>query len=359
MAHVEKPETDTSLNRAATRKKRFAWMSKPIVETGSGTLHNYDLKERAAKWDDDQIFKRVGIRSRPIVEEGEDVVSLATIAARQAVKASGLALEDFQSVICSSCTAKRSTPSIASDVLKNLVVERGGEVSKNAVLPPAFDINAACSGFLYGLQLAFDQLAQDAGPVLLLTSEVISPLINLDDPNTAYVFGDAATATIIYADNPPDLRGERLAYSRPILASAPDFEAALRSEEHTVEDGFLRMNGMDVARIAKKQMSNLSLAACQAGNCETGDLQWVIAHQANQRILDGVAWGLDIPKEQLITTLESTGNTSSSSVPICLSRNWDKVHGTESPSLLTAFGAGYTVASAIAFPNENFEREDN
>jgi len=332
-------------------------MGKPVVQLGSGVLHNDDLADKAAKWDDDQIFKRVGIRSRPIVKEGEDVVSMATIAASKVVTESGLKLEDFQSVICSSCTANRATPSIASDVLKNLLIERGdGSLKGAGNLPPAFDINAACSGFLYGLQLAYDQLAQDPRPVLLLTSEVISPLINYDDPSTAYVFGDASTATVIYHDD--NAASNRLAYSRPILRSTPDFENALRAERHSEPERALFMNGIEVARSAKKEMCRLGLAACEAEPCLPSELTWIIAHQANQRILDGVAWGLELPKEKLISTLKTTGNTSSSSVPICLTTHWNEIFKSETKSLLVAFGAGFTVASSIVHPTNSDDRRE-
>ncbi len=179
--------------------KALGWMSRPAVVVGSGVLHNDDLADKAAKWNDAQIFKRVGIRSRPIVQDGEDEVSIATQAARQAISDSGLTLSDFPSVLCSTTTAIRSTPSVACDVLKNLVGESESDRERQQFLPPALDINAACSGFLFGLQIAFDQLQQDPRPVLLLTSEVISHFISYDDPSTAYVFGDAATATVLFA----------------------------------------------------------------------------------------------------------------------------------------------------------------
>ena len=95
---------------------------------------------------------------------------------------------------------------------------------------------------------------------------------------------------------------------------------------------------------------------CIRDRVDTAELRWIVAHQANQRILDGVAWNLDVPKEKLLTTLETTGNTSSSSIPICIHKYWRKLNKGSGPALLTAFGAGFTVASTLAFPKETNEK---
>ena len=340
-------ETDPALDTISISNTKTAWMGRPNTVIGSGTLHNDELKDKAAKWTDAQIFKRVGIRSRPIVRGEENVVSMATAAAEQALASHNLKLTELQSVICSTTTATRSTPSVASDVVKNLVLN--AEETKKSFMPSTLDINAACSGFVYGLQLAFDQLHQDDRPVLLLTSEVISPLIDYEDPSTAYVFGDAATATIVYAGK-DRASTECLPFIRPILATVPDLENSLQADEHEKIERKLFMDGVDVARAAKKAMAGLSEELCEQVSCDVDKIAFVIPHQANQRILDGVAWNLDIPKDKLLSTLETTGNTSSSSIPLCLQRNWDEVSKSNKPSLLTAFGAGFTVASTLVLP---------
>ena len=345
--------TNTQSQNQEQRITGLARMSRPAVATGSGTLHNEALANKAAKWDDQQIFKRVGIRSRPVVSQDEDVVSLATSAAQDALQRSGLALQDLQSVICSTTTEKRSTPSVACDVLKNLLRAEGQSTTGNSFFPAAVDINAACSGFLYGLQQAFDQVAHDCRPVLLLTSEVITPMINYDDPSTAYVFGDAATATLIFPDQQGPPVDHTLQFSRPVLATVPDLDESLQADLHELEQRKLFMDGVVVARAAKRAMSDLSEIVCQKQGLSPDELGWVIAHQANQRILDGVAWNLGIPKDQLLSTLETTGNTSSSSIPTCLKRHWQQVVGADKPSLLTAFGAGYTVGSTLVYGPTN------
>jgi 2-oxoisovalerate dehydrogenase E1 component len=239
-------------------------------------------------------------------------------------------------IVCSTGTPPAATPSVACQILYRL----GGSGAEC----PAYDISAACSGYLYGLQAAFDFLqSKPNARVLVVTSEVLSPLLDRGDYATTFIFGDAATATVLVGET--GLSECRLQLSRPILSAEGEPGRYLRVP--TVgSDESIYMDGVKVFSAAVKRMASALTKACASEQLAVGDLDLVIAHQANQRILDAVGHRLKLPPERLYSNVRNFGNTSSSTIPICLSEIFSGVRAGQRIGL-AAFGGGFTFGAAV------------
>lgn len=208
----------------------------------------------------------------------------------------------------------------------------------------AHDISAACSGYLYALQNAYDLLqARPYARVLLITSEVLTPLVNDDDFETGLIFSDGATATVLAASAPG--HEAPMLLSRPILSATGEAGATL-SVPTSRADGVIAMDGGKVFAAAVKTMAEMLLRACAAQGCAIGDLDLVVPHQANQRILDAVAARLGLPHERIASNIHGHGNTSSSTIPICLDGLWPMLKPGQRIGL-TAFGGGFAYGAAL------------
>lgn len=290
----------------------------------------------------EDIVRVTGIESRWWVAPEEDRVELAARAAMQVLESAGeAAVRRIGLVLVSTTSLEDISPSTACKVVGRLG-ERGVSIPEAA----AMDISAACSGFLYGLRLAYDHVQSSPGElVLLLTSETLSPLLNEDDFSTHILFGDAATAVLVGAQGVCPLA--RFALRRPVLRAKPDKKQvlvapALGSGRH------IEMDGSRVFREAVRSMSKVARQACQEAQVAAGELDLVIAHQANQRILDAVAGTLGLSHERLASNIRENGNTSSSSIPLLLSdleRDGRLAKGQR--LCLCAFGAGFTFGAVV------------
>jgi len=302
--------------------------------TGSRKITNSDLKGNWQTRDAGDIVKLTGIESRRWVAPGETVLSLAISAAGKLLTQHKLSIDDIDLVIATTGTPDVITPSLACRVADAL------STSGKARLP-AYDLNAACSGYLYALAQARDFVVNNpAARVMIVTSEVLSPLLDQDDFNTAVLFADAASASIVTStqvDATP-----LFTFARPTISGAPESGELLSVPRSG--DGYIKMNGREVFADAVRAMTQTLISACNAEGISMDDIDLMVPHQANQRIIDAIARRSGRPAHSVIRTM---GNTSSSTIPIAL---LDALPGRKAGDRLglVAFGGGITYAAAVA-----------
>ncbi|MBK8083867.1 MAG: 2-oxoisovalerate dehydrogenase [Devosia sp.] len=302
--------------------------------SGGRKIHNSDLRGNWQTRDAADIVKLTGIESRRWVLPGETVLSLATAAARRLLDEQLLSIGDIDLVIAATGTPDVVTPSLACRVADAVTTSGRANLA-------AYDINAACSGYLYALAQARDYVSNHPlARVLVLTSEVLSPLLDQNDFNTAVLFADAATASLIQAANGD--RSPLFTYAQPTIAGAPE-PGDLLSVPRAGE-GYIQMNGREVFADAVRAMSATLTSACAAEGISMDDIDLMVPHQANQRIIDAIARRSGRPAHSIIRTM---GNTSSSTIPMALI---DALPGRKPGERLglVAFGGGITHAAAIA-----------
>jgi 2-oxoisovalerate dehydrogenase E1 component len=282
-----------------------------------------------------EIARLTGIEERRWAAPGETVLSLAVDATRDLMRQLNMKVSELDLVIASTSTADAATPSLACRVVASLAGVTG------ALRVPAFDVNAACSGYLFALALAHDHVRQfPAAKVLVVTSEVLSPLLDQEDFHTAAIFADAATATLVCAGG-NDLESPfGLEFQRPLLSGNPESGTGLSVP--VVGNGSISMNGRTVFSNAVRTMQHMMISACDASGLRADDLKLVIPHQANQRILDALGSRLSVP---VASTIGATGNTGSSSIPLALIEQLSQLSAGDHIGLV-AFGGGFTFAAA-------------
>lgn len=291
-----------------------------------GTLSNAELGEHLSV-DETWIEERTGIRERRIAGATDTASSLGATAASRALEAARLTAEDVDLVICATVTPDWDFPATACLVQHALGIEA-----------PAFDLNAGCSGFLFALAQADANIrAGAARNVLVVGCEVLSRITDPDDPKTVILFGDGAGAAVV-------VPGE------PALGPFRLFADGARPELLHVkrENGKIHMEGREVYRAAVLGMADAAARTLGAAGLHTDEVDLVIAHQANARILDGVAQRLDLPAAKMYSNIARYGNTSAASIPIALHdaqlegrlKDGDLV-------VLAAFGAGFTWGAGI------------
>lgn len=299
-------------------------------------LTNADL-ETIMDTSDEWITSRSGIKERRITHvENSD---MAVVAASHALAAAGLSDDDIDTVIVATCTPDRVIPSTAT-----LVQDKMGLV--NAA---CYDINAACSGFVYGLHLANSLIATEASHrVLVIGSEKLSVLIDTEERSTAVLFGDGAGAVVLEATEGDDgvLSSNMGSDGKLSMAlTAP----GLGSEEDVPLDeaGRVYMDGREIFRNAVVQMGAAALKAVEDAGLELDDVDWLIPHQANVRIIDATARRMDLPPEKVYMNIASYGNTSAASIPIALSEALEEGRIASGDNVVfVAFGGGLTWAAA-------------
>lgn len=300
---------------------------------GSGRLDNHALAALLARRDETgaaALLRSTGIASRCVAGAGEDAVGLAVEAARRALAQAGVPAERLGAIICSTSTPTLIAPSTACQVLHRLAPQAD---------VPAYDVMAACSGYLYALAQAWDWLQQQPkGLVLVLTAETMRRIVDPHDPATSPIFGDAATATLLSRD---EGAGALARLHRPVLGARGDDGSALRVPLR----GVVHMDGKPVFAQAVRTLCESMARACDASGWSVHDLDLVVPHQANGRILDAVAARLGLPASKLWNEIRERGNTSSSAIPLALSTALRET-GTRRIGLC-AFGAGYTHGAAV------------
>jgi len=301
---------------------------------GGRKVHNADLRGNWQTRDSDDIIKLTGIESRRWILPGETVLSLATTAARKLLDEQQLEIGDIDLVIATTGTPDVITPSLACRVADAV------STTGRATLP-AYDINAACSGYLYALSNARDYVRNHPeARVLVVTSEVLSPLLDQNDFNTAVLFADAATASLVQGaahDATP-----LFTFAQPTISGSPESGELLSVPRGG--EGYIKMNGREVFSDAVRAMSATLTSACAAEGISMDDIDLMVPHQANQRIIDAIARRSGRPAHSIIRTM---GNTSSSTIPLAL---MDALPQTKAGQRLglVAFGGGITYAAAVA-----------
>lgn len=290
---------------------------------------------------DEWIRTRTGIRERHFAAEGEATSDLAIAAGKAAIADAGLGVEDIAAVVVATTTPDHAVPGTAPIVAAGL----GTEV-------PAFDLNAACSGFLYGLRTAGAMAATGSGPVLLVGAETLSRVVDPEDRAIAVLFGDGAGAMVLTADDGAVLgpfdAGADGTVADILWQPASGTRTPPTPERLAAGDHWLTMRGREVYRHAVTRMAASSTRVLEAAGLTVDDIDLFVGHQANARILDAVGARLGIDPSRMHVTVDRHGNTSAASIPLALGDAREA--GVLEPGmrlLLTAFGAGLTWASCL------------
>ncbi len=283
----------------------------------------------------DDIVSQTGIRNRQWADSGQNLLNMAVQATRTLLEETGHAMRDIDFVVCATTTPDMATPSLACRVLHALDPEHEC---------PAFDLSAACSGYIYALRSAYDYMRHRPGSrALVITSEVMSRVLDEDDYDTTILFGDGASATLLESlENPAS---GMLTLDEPLISAKGEpgdyLKVPLANSHEKVS-----MAGRKIFQMAVRKMAEVLNAACERDGLTLNDLDVIIPHQANDRILKALARRLKFDENKVWANIMNLGNTSSSSIPLCLKENWVKLEA-GSKVALVAFGGGYTFAASI------------
>jgi len=302
-------------------------------------LTNHDL-ESMVETSHDWIVARTGIHQRHIAAENETTCDLAQRAALQAMEAAGTGPEDIGLVIVATTTADQVFPSTACKLQQRLDISAG----------PAFDVQAVCAGFIYALDIADKYIR--SGTIkcaLVIGAETFSRIIDWTDRNTCVLFGDGAGAVILKAAGEPGIIASHITADgryRHLL----EVPSGVSSAYKDIVDGraYVKMQGHDVFKWAVKALGDEARDMLAANNLTTNELDWLVPHQANIRIMNATAKRLHISMDRVIKTVHMHGNTSAASVPLALNmavRDGRIQSGQK--ILLEAFGGGFTWGSAL------------
>ncbi|BCX87790.1 3-oxoacyl-[acyl-carrier-protein] synthase III [Methylomarinovum tepidoasis] len=310
-----------------------------IAGTGGylpATVRTNDDISRMVDTTDAWIVERTGIRERRIAAPEETASSMGEVAARQAIEAAGWEPETVDLVIMATSTPDRIFPSAACLLQQRLGI-RGC---------PAFDVQAACAGFIYALSIA-DQFirAGSARRALVVGSEINSRLVDWSDRATCILFGDGAGAVTLEAVDSPGILSTHIHADGHFhdLLYLPNPEMGISGEPP-----YIRMQGNDVFKIAVNTLGRIVDETLAANGLEKSDVDWLVPHQANIRIIAATARKLKMSMERVVVTIERQGNTSSASVPLALHEAVSDGRIQRGQVLLMeAFGGGFTWGSAL------------
>ncbi len=311
-----------------------------IIGTGSylpaKTVTNYDL-EKTVDTTHDWIVSRTGISERHVAAENEMSSDLALHASIRAIEAAGLKAADIDLVIVATTTPDHIFPSTACVLQDKLG-------NKNAI---AFDVQAVCSGFIYALNTA-DLYIRDgqAKNALIVGTEVLSRILNWDDRTTCVLFGDGAGAVVLQRSDTPGILSAKL--------HADGSQRCMLSAPGQIRDGkidgeaFIKMDGQGVFKFAVKSLSEVAEEVLAANNMKGTDIDWMIPHQANIRIIESTAKKLGLGMDKVVLTVATHGNTSAASIPLAL--DTAVRDGRIKPGqhlLMEAVGGGFTWGAAL------------
>ena len=311
-----------------------------IAGTGSylpeKVLSNKELEtkvETSDQWNTD----RTGIKKRHIIGDDQTTTDLAFLAAEKAIEAAKIDKEDINLIIVATTTPTRIFPSTASLVQKKLNINGC----------PAFDIQAVCTGFIYGLTVADKFIKSgDVKNVLVIGAESLSRIVDWTDRNTCVLFGDGAGAVILQASEESGILSTHIhcngEYNDLLMVPTGPGSVKSRAAE------FIEMQGHDVFKVAVRTLSSIVDETLEANNLEKNDINWIIPHQANIRIITATAKKLSISMDHVVVTIDKHGNTSAASVPLALDTAvQDGRIKRGEILLLEAFGGGFTWGSAL------------
>ena len=291
-------------------------------------LTNHDLA-KIVDTSHDWIFERTGIEQRHIASENESSVDMAYKASLKAMSMAQLSPDDIDMIIVATATPERKFPSTAVLLQNNLKIEQGF----------AFDINAACTGFVYALDVADKYIkSRVAKNILVVGSEKMSSLLDWKDRNTCVLFGDGAGAVILSESSKPGILSTN-------IGSDGSYKDLLTVD---IDSEFIEMKGNDVFKIAVKTMGKLAVSTLEKNNISIDQIDWLIPHQANSRIINAIAKKISLPNEKVILTVNKHGNTSAASIPLAFDDAYHNGYLKEGNLvMLEAFGAGFTWGSVL------------
>lgn len=294
--------------------------------------------EKTLETNDAWIIERTGIRQRHIADEGMLTSDLAAEAGKRAMTDAGLTPADIDMVILATTTPDETMPATATRVQHKLGITKGG----------AFDVNAACSGFVYGLMVANGLIRVGAARnILLIGAETYSRIMNWEDRGTCVLFGDGAGAIVLQAMDEKQAAGRGIHYVKAEAAGEyGDILNTTGGVSKTKTAGVLTMQGKEVFRHGVNKMAESVAETMKMMGWTVADLDLLVPHQANIRILQGVAHKLGLPEEKLVVTVAEHANTSAASIPLALYKAvQDKRLIKQKKLILTALGAGLTWGS--------------
>lgn len=313
---------------------------KNAVINGTGSylpervLTNFELESKldtTHEW----IFSRTGIKSRHVANELETTSYMASQAAKDALKSSSITANDIDLILVATCTPNHFFPGMACHVQHALEITRP---------IPCLDIGAACSGFIYAMDVANQYIKSGAAKhVMVIGSESMSRALDWTDRSTCVLFGDGAGAVILSAEDNPGIIASVLhsSFDANLLLSYPNYSS------HT-DIALIGMRGNEVFKLAVNIMGDVVDEVLEASNLQKSDIKWLIPHQANIRIIQGIAKKLDLPMSQVIVTIENQGNTSAASIPLALDSSIKENQVKKGDLLLLeSFGGGMTWGAIV------------
>lgn len=302
-------------------------------------LTNQDL-EKSLDTSDEWIRERTGIRRRHIAAEGERCSDMGIEATLKAIDMAGLDIADIDLIVVATTTPDKVFPSTACIIQRRLGIKGCA----------AFDVQAACSGFMYALDIA-DRYIRTGGAktALVIGAETMSRIVNWNDRGTAVLFGDGAGAMVLQASDQAGVLSTHV-HADGEYEELLHVPAGISVGYDTVraEKAFIEMDGNAVFRRAVATLGSIAAETLATNNVDKSDIDWLIPHQANLRIIKAAAKKLDLPMEKVVVTVDEHANTSSASVPLALDvavRDGRIQRG--QLLLLEAFGAGFTWGSAL------------
>ena len=304
-------------------------------------ISNAELAARL-ETSDEWIVQRTGIRQRHVAAEGELTSDLAVRAGARALAAAGCAGADIDLVVLATATPDHTFPATATKVANRLGVKSG---------IPAFDVQAVCTGFVYALAVADNFLrCGQAKRALVIGAETFSRILDWQDRGTCVLFGDGAGAVVIEAEPSNGSALERGILSTHLHADGAHYELLYvdGGPSSTGVAGFLRMEGREIFRHAVQRLAEVVDEALAANGLTAADVDWLVPHQANRRIIDGMGRKLGLAPERVVVTIERHANTSAASVPLALAEA--AADGRIQPGqlvLLEAMGGGLTWGAAL------------
>jgi 3-oxoacyl-[acyl-carrier-protein] synthase-3 len=301
---------------------------------------NEELAQRV-ETDDAWIRQRTGIRQRHLAAQGEFTSALGHRAAQSALSHAGIAADSIDLIVCATSTPDETFPATATRIQHLLGIRQGA----------AFDVQAVCSGFVYGLAVAdnFVRLGQ-AKRALVIGAETFSRILDWTDRTTCVLFGDGAGAVVLEGV-PANGRADERGVLSTHLFSDGDHHDALYVDGgpgSTQTTGVLRMEGREVFKHAVIKMAEAIDKALETNGLTPGDVDWMVPHQANLRIIEAMAKRLNLPMERVVVTVDRHANTSAASIPLALHQGIsDGRIKAGDLLLLEAMGGGFTWGSAL------------
>lgn len=327
---------------AGLHRSRVAGIGSYLPEK---VLTNQDL-EKMVETSDQWIVERTGIERRHMAAEGQSTSDLALHAAQRALQDANLKAEDLDMIIVGTVTGDRQMPSTACYLQSKLG-------ARNVM---AFDLNAACSGFIYGVSIA-DQFIRTGmyKNILVVGAEVLHRFVNYKDRETCILFGDGAGAWVVSRAEANDtniIASTHLHADGDLaeLLTVPGGGSIMPQSQEVIDNNlqFVQMRGREIFKNAVRTMALCCKEALAQNDVSPDQIDWIIPHQANKRIIEAVADQFNFPMERVIVYLQETGNTSAASIPLAF--DWAVKNGKIKRGqniLLTAFGAGLTSGSIL------------